>query len=195
MGWKGLEVCAHRRHKVGLRKILGEEGGLDDAKLSTGTAALFEVRERAQQQLHVEVCADRAHLFDDAHQIGGTEALERTLRVIDSLEDGKQPHAHIMAHYDLHHVRLLEVGLRVARWPAFGRLHQERLSGAISSAHAHLATADEHAVCEDAAQAHVGREVLRRTRAVQRRWEECAGEGAAAVASLLSDVRAPSLCT
>ncbi len=33
---------------------------------------------------------------------------------IDSLEDGKQPHAHVMAHYDLHHVRLLEVGLWVA---------------------------------------------------------------------------------
>ena len=78
-----LVLVVGARHEVRLGEVLGEERRHHGAQQLVVCLALRrEACERAQQKLHVEVGADRAHLVQYWTELIAPEALERTLRVV-----------------------------------------------------------------------------------------------------------------
>mmetsp|Transcript_94676 Transcript_94676/g.306231 ORF Transcript_94676/g.306231 Transcript_94676/m.306231 type:complete len:240 (-) Transcript_94676:841-1560(-) len=135
-----------RRHEVALGKVLGEQSACDIAQLGLIDASLAVVEQGAEQQLHVEIGAHALHVLADGLEVLRPEALEGALRVVDALEHGQQPHPHVVAEHNLHHVRLLVVALGMRRCTLIGGLHEECARGAVASSHAHGATVVENAV-------------------------------------------------
>ena len=91
-----LVLVVGARHEVRLGEVLGEERRRHVAQNLVGPLSLRrEFGERAEQQLHVEVGAERAHLGEDGEEVGAAEALERALRVVHALEHRQQPHADV----------------------------------------------------------------------------------------------------